>query len=357
VVSIAGSTPASPADALRGRRDCPGTAFPCNRTVAMTLLKLDRVSRRFGPVTAVDEVSFSIGRGEVVGFLGPNGAGKSTTMRMINQYLDPDEGVISFDGVPLEHAREGAKRRIGYLPENNPLYPEMLVAEYLAFIARLRQLDAAEQRRSTDEAVQATAIASVYHRPIAELSKGYRQRVGLAAAILHRPDLLVLDEPTEGLDPNQRVEIRRLIGDLGRDRTVLLSTHVLPEVEQTCSRLLIISRGRLAADGPVAELIRRAHGATSVTLEAAGDGVAAAAGALPGVTEVAPLASRDGRTRVRLTVTGEDPRPALFRLAVARGWTLYELHQESGNLEDLFRELTASPPPGPARAEAAGAAA
>jgi ABC-2 type transport system ATP-binding protein len=308
----------------------------------MALLQLDHVSRRFGDVTAVSDVSFTIGRGEVVGFLGPNGAGKSTTMRMINQYLDPDEGAITFDGVPLRDAREGAKRRIGYLPENNPLYPEMLVAEYLDFVGRLRGMSPADQRRSTDEAVHATAIETVFHRPIAELSKGFRQRVGLAAAILHRPDLLVLDEPTEGLDPNQRVEIRHLIGALGRDRTVLLSTHVLPEVEHTCSRLLIITNGHLAADGPVAELISQAHGAVSVTLEAAGDGVAAAAGGLPGVSQVAPLPAPGERTRLRLTTSGDDLRPALFRLAVERGWTLYELHQESGSLEDLFRDLTAA---------------
>jgi ABC-2 type transport system ATP-binding protein len=320
----------------------------------MTLLQLDQVSRRFGDVTAVDHVSFSVGRGEVVGFLGPNGAGKSTTMRMITQYLDPDDGALSFDGVPLAQAGEDAKRRIGYLPENNPLYGEMLVAEYLEFVARLRDLAAERKRRATDEAVGATAIESVFYRPIAELSKGFRQRVGLAAAILHHPDLLVLDEPTEGLDPNQRVEIRRLIGDLGRDRTVLLSTHVLSEVEHTCSRLLIISRGRLAADGPVAELINQAHGATNVTLEAAGDGVADAAGRLPGVAQLALLGDRGGRTRLRLTVTGHDPRPELFRLAVARGWTLYELHQEGGSLEDLFRELTTEH--GGADAAAAGGA-
>jgi ABC-2 type transport system ATP-binding protein len=307
----------------------------------MSLLVLDRVSKRFGGVTAVETVSFSVGRGEVVGFLGPNGAGKSTTMRMITQYLDPDEGTITFDGVPLAEAREGAKRRIGYLPENNPLYAEMLVSEYLEFVGRLREIAAPDQRRATDEAVQSTSIESVFYRPIAELSKGFRQRVGLAAAILHHPDLLVLDEPTEGLDPNQRVEIRRLIGDLGRDRTVLLSTHVLTEVEHTCSRLLIIHRGKLAADGPVEELLNRARGATTVTLEATGTGIAEAIGQLPGVAKVDPLAANDGRVRLELTVTGTtDVRPTVFKLAVDRGWTLYELHQEAGSLEDLFRELT-----------------
>lgn len=306
----------------------------------MSLLTLDRVSKRFGGVTAVEDVSFTIGRGEVVGFLGPNGAGKSTTMRMITQYLDPDGGSISFDGVPLGNAREQAKRRIGYLPENNPLYGEMLVSEYLDFVGRLREMAVADRRRATDDAVHSTTIESVYYRPISELSKGYRQRVGLAAAILHRPDLLVLDEPTEGLDPNQRVEIRRLIGDLGRDRTVLLSTHVLTEVQHTCSRLLIISRGTLAADGPVAELVNRAHGATTVTVEAAGNGVQEGLATVPGVARVESVGSANGKVRVNLTVSGEDVRPAIFRLAVDRGWTLYELHQEAGSLEDLFRDLT-----------------
>src|ERR1043166_6257142 len=221
----------------------------------MSLLSLARVSKRFNGVAAVDGVSFTVGRGEVVGFLGPNGAGKSTTMRMITQYLDPDEGAIQFDGVPLADAGEGAKRRIGYLPENTALYGEMLVSEYLEFVARLREIAPAERARATDEAVAGTQIETVFNRPIAELSKGFRQRVGLAAAILHRPDLLVLDEPTEGLDPNQRVEIRRLISDLGRERTVILSTHVLPEVQHTCSRVIIINRGRIAADGAVDELV------------------------------------------------------------------------------------------------------
>src|ERR1041384_7021370 len=240
----------------------------------MSLLSLDRVSKRFNGVAAVDGVSFTVGRGEVVGFLGPNGAGKSTTMRMITQYLDPDEGAIQFDGVPLADAGEGAKRRIGYLPENNPLYGEMLVSEYLEFVARLREIAPAERARVTDEAVGSTQIETVFNRPIAELSKGSSQRVGLAAAILHRPDLLVLDEPTEGLDPNQRVEIRRLIGELGKDRTVLLSTHVLSEVQQSCSRLLIINRGKIVADGSVERLVRAAEGVAQITVEATGANVA-----------------------------------------------------------------------------------
>src|SRR5213596_1778832 len=256
----------------------------------MPLLSLNGVSKRFAGVTAVDQVSFAVDRGQVVGFLGPNGAGKTTTMRLITQFYEPDEGAITLDGVALAVAAREAKRRIGYLAENNPLYGEMLVADYLAFIADLRELAGASRARSLDEAVTATGIEGVFYRPIGELSKGYRQRVGLAQAILHRPDLLVLDEPTEGLDPNQRVEIRRLIGALGKDRTVILSTHVLSEVQQTCSRLLIISRGKIVADGAVDRLIAQSMGggAVDIAVEAAGAGVAEALGQLPGVRRVTP---------------------------------------------------------------------
>ncbi|HKP50264.1 MAG TPA: ATP-binding cassette domain-containing protein [Gemmatimonadales bacterium] len=307
----------------------------------MSLLALDGVSKRFGGITAVDQVSFQVDRGQVVGFLGPNGAGKSTTMRMITQFIEPDTGSIKLDGVPLDDAGREAKRRLGYLPENNPLYIEMLVSEYLDFVGRLRELPAAERRSAVDEAVAGTGLEPVFHRPIGELSKGFRQRVGLAAAILHRPDLLILDEPTEGLDPNQRVEIRHLIGNLGRERTVLLSTHVLPEVQFTCSRLLIISQGRIVADGPVDQLIARAKGASRIGVEAAGNAIASRLAALPGVASVEPHESSNGRERVIVTAAGaEDLRPRIFELAKAERWTLYELHQEAGSLEDLFRELT-----------------
>jgi len=309
----------------------------------MTLLALERVTKRYGNVTAVDQVSFSVDRGQVVGFLGPNGAGKSTTMRIITQFHEPDEGVVRFDGTPLSEAGVEAKRRVGYLPENNPLYAEMLVAEYLDFVGRLRQLDGQDRRRAVDEAVQATGLETVFHRPVGELSKGFRQRVGLAAAILHRPDLLVLDEPTEGLDPNQRVEIRSLIRDLGRDRTVLLSTHVLSEVQFTCSRLLIINRGRLAADGSVEELVSRAGGDVRISVEASGNGLAAKLKALAGVNQVEEVGSENGRVRLTLTAKAQgDVRPEIFRLAAREGWTLYELHQEAGSLEELFRQLTAA---------------
>ena len=314
----------------------------------MPFLSVDGVSKRFDGVTAVDHVSFAIDRGQVVGFLGPNGAGKSTTMRLITQYYEPDTGTISLDGVPLADAGREAKRRIGYLAENNPLYDDMLACDYLAFVADLRGLAGPTRGDAIDAAVTSTGIESVYYRPIGELSRGFRQRVGLAQAILHRPDLLVLDEPTEGLDPNQRVEIRRLIGALGQDRTVILSTHVLSEVQHTCSRLLIISRGKIVADGPVDRLIREAEGAVEIAVEAAGSGVAEALGRLPGVRRVtpAPTAPTPADGRVALTLTADratDLRPEIFALAKARGWTLYELHQQAGSLEDLFHQLTREP--------------
>lgn len=306
----------------------------------MTLLTLNNVSKRFDGVTAVDDVTFSVDRGEVVGFLGPNGAGKSTTMRMITQYLSPDTGQINLDGTALDEQGVAAKRRVGYLPENNPLYPDMLVQEYLDFIAGLRELRGGEGRRAVDEAVAATGIADVYYRPIGELSKGYRQRVGLAQAILHRPDLLVLDEPTEGLDPNQRVEIRRLIMQLGKDHTVVLSTHVMAEVQHTCSRVLVIHHGRLVADGPVETLVAEAAGQSRVVVEAAGSGVLEGLQSLPDVEVSEERNASEGRTAVTLAVGKDDPRPAIFRMAVEKGWTLYELHREVRDLEDIFRQLT-----------------
>ena len=308
----------------------------------MPLLTLQGVSKAFGAVTAVDDVSFDVDRGQVVGFLGPNAAGKSTTMRIITQFFDPDDGEILLDGVPLSEDSLAAKRRIGYLAENNPLYTDMLVSDYLTFIARLRDLVGSQATRAIDDAIGATAIEDVYYRPIAELSKGFRQRVGLAQAILHRPDLLVLDEPTEGLDPGQRLEIRHLIENLGHDRTVILSTHVLSEVRQTCSRLLIIKQGKIVADGLVDDLVAQATDSVRILVEAAGAGVAEGLGSLDGVEHVTPRGATGGdRTAVTVTAgNSADVRPKIFELAKDRGWTLYELFQESRSLEDLFLELT-----------------
>ena len=311
----------------------------------MSFVALTDVVKAFGEKRAVDEVSFSIDRGEVVGFLGPNGAGKTTTMRLLTQSLEPDAGSIVIDGISIENHPAELRRRIGYLPETNPLYTDMLAGEYITFMGRLRGMTREEIRARTDAVVAQTAIEDVYYRPIEQLSKGYRQRVGLAQAILSEPDILILDEPTEGLDPNQRVEIRGLITHLGSDRTVLLSTHVMQEVQRTCSRVVIINEGRIVADGDVESLVAGQGGArVTVELDADAAAVEQALSGLPSVSSV-ELAQDPGAPRTRFAVWGEgsfDPRPDISALAAERGWPLWELYLEQGSLEDLFRELTAS---------------
>lgn len=305
------------------------------------MITLQNVSKSFGPTVAVDDVSFDVDRGEIVGFLGPNGAGKSTTMRLITNYLEPDEGSVLIDGTDVRENPVEARRRIGYLPENNPLYPDMLASEYLSFVAELRGVKLNGGSGALDDAVQATGIAEAFYRPVGELSKGYRQRLGLAAAILHRPDFLILDEPTEGLDPNQRLEIRKLITEIGREHTVLISTHVLPEVQETCRRIIVIHKGGIVADGSTQDLVMRARGRRTVVVELEGEGAEAAVAELPGVEDVTASAGPGPRTRLVATVASEpDPRPAIFQLAVERDWVLWELHEEAGSLEDLFGQLT-----------------
>ena len=311
------------------------------------MISVEGVTKRYGPLTAVDDISFEIDRGEVVGFLGPNGAGKTTTMKILTGSLQPDQGSVRYDGRSIGEDVTAARARVGYLPETNALYPEMLVSEYLTYAGALRGVTGDRLRTALADAVDQTGVAPVFTRPISELSKGFRQRVGLAAAILHEPEILVLDEPTEGLDPNQRVEIRKLVTRLGRERTVILSTHVLAEVEATCGRLLVIHQGRLVADDAVGELLEAQRTGPSYVVEAEGEGVADVLGHLPGVLtrDVEDVA---GRTRVRLHVSGEgdDLRPRIFRTATERGWTLWELHRERASLEDLFRELTEEAPDG-----------
>ncbi len=307
------------------------------------MISVEGVTKRYDPIVAVANATFEVDRGEVVGFLGPNGAGKTTTMRMLTGTLQPDEGEIRFDGRPIGDDLTASKSRVGYLPEANPLYDDMLVCEFLEYVARLRGLDAARARNGIGRAVEETGLHDVFFRPISEISKGYRQRTGMAGAILHEPEILVLDEPTEGLDPNQRVEIRKLVNALGTERTVILSTHVMQEVEATCDRLLIISNGAIAADGTVAELMAAGRGATRYAVEAEGQGVAETLRGLPGVTDHSsePV---DGRVRVSLEAEGDrELRPEIFRLATERGWVLWELARERATLEELFHELTMEP--------------
>jgi ABC-2 type transport system ATP-binding protein len=305
------------------------------------LIALNNVTKSFGPTVAVDDVSFTVDHGEVVGFLGPNGAGKSTTMRLVTNYLEPEKGAVLIDGTDVRDDPVAVRRRIGYLPENNPLYPDMLVSEFLRFVGALRGVGLDGPGSAIDDAVLATGIAEIFYRPIGELSKGYKQRLGLASAILHRPDFLILDEPTEGLDPNQRQEIRKLIREVGKDHTVLLSTHVLPEVEETCRRIIVIHEGKIVADGSTDELLARARGTRTIVVEVEGQGVDQAISSLSGIEEIADREEREGRTRMILAVgSGPDPRPEIFRLAKEKDWVLWELHEEMGSLQDLFSQLT-----------------
>ncbi len=308
------------------------------------MITLANVSKSFGRTVAVDDVSFTVDRGEVVGFLGPNGAGKSTTMRLITNFLEPDGGAVLIDGVDVREDPVAARRRIGYLPENNPLYDDMLVAEYLRFVGELRGVEINGPGSALDETVQATGIAEVFYRPIGELSKGYKQRLGLAAAILHRPDFLILDEPTEGLDPNQRQEIRRLIREVGKEHTVILSTHVLPEVEETCRRIIVIHEGKIVADGSTEDLMTQARDTSTkrtIVVEIRGDDVAREIIKLSNVDEVTSESHSHDRKPLTLAVgSGPDARPEIFRLAKEKDWVLWELHEETASLQDLFSQLT-----------------
>jgi ABC-2 type transport system ATP-binding protein len=305
------------------------------------MIEAHDLTRRYGPTLAVDGISFAVGEGEILGILGPNGAGKTTTLRMITGFLPPTEGRVTVAGRDLVAEPRAAKRDIGYLPENIALYPEMRVEEYLAYRAKLEGLDRAAARRAIGEALERCLVEDVRGQTIGTLSKGYRQRVGLAQAILHRPSVLVLDEPTVGLDPKQIIAIRELIKELGRERTLLLSTHILPEVEILCQRVLIIDRGRIVGEGSPDELRRRLHGHAllRVELEGAPAEAAAALAALPEVAEVRPHPSLAGSLMVQ-GADGADPRAAIFHEVVARGWVLLALEQERATLEDVFIRLT-----------------
>ena len=310
-------------------------------TSADVTIDVRGVSKGFGPFKAVQNLSFQVNKGEVVGFLGPNGAGKTTTMRLLTSYYTPDTGSILINGVDNAEQDLETRRSIGYLPENNPLYEDLLVSEYLDFVADLRGMKGKPRKSNLDRTVEEAGLAEVFHRPISELSKGYHQRVGLAAAILHRPSILILDEPTEGLDPNQRISMRDLVKSLGQDRTVLVTTHVMQEVETTCERVLVINRGKLVADSPVDELLQLAPGLRRVYVEVEGEQIETVLATLPSVESVSRLDPINGRKRYIVNLSGgEDPRPDIFRLATQKSWTLWDLHEERMRLEDVFHSLT-----------------
>ena len=306
------------------------------------MVKISNLHKSFDSIKAVNGLSFEIKKGEIVGFLGPNGAGKSTTMRMMAGFLSPDNGEIEIAGIPVnEQTAIAAQKHIGYLPENNPLYGEMLVSEILRLSADLKQIPREKQRAAFDFAVKSTGIGEVFYRPIRELSKGYKQRVGLAIALLHQPDILILDEPTEGLDPNQRTEIRSLIKELAKEHTIIMSTHVMQEVTAVCSRILIINNGRLVADGTEEELARAAKKERVLHLEIEGTGIDLALRNLAGLEHIDIDNSDAGKISATL-VSNEsvELRPEISRLAHANNWTIWRLVEREQKLEEVFHKLT-----------------
>jgi len=302
------------------------------------MIEAQELTRKYGNFTAVDGVSFAVPEGEIVGILGPNGAGKTTTIRMITGFLPPSSGRVTLGGKDLFGDSVAVRRDIGYLPESVALYSEMRVEEYLDYRGRLEGMDRGAIRQRLGEVLDRCLLADVRRQVIGTLSKGYRQRVGLAAAILHDPKVLVLDEPTVGLDPKQIVAIRELIRELGRKHTLLLSTHILPEVELLCSRVLIIDRGRIVAQGTPQALRERFQGKATVTVELAGE-AAGATEALASIEGVAAVREEGGRFELECAAAS-DPRAAIFHLAVERGWTLVGLAAERASLEDVFVRLT-----------------
>lgn len=300
------------------------------------------LTKRYGNQKAVDDISFEVGSGEVVGFLGPNGAGKTTTMKIITCYMAPAEGDVEVTGLSIHSNPEEIKKKIGYLPEHNPLYLDMPVISYLDFVARLQGVPAKQVKGRIKEMIDYCGLGKEKHKKIGELSKGYRQRVGLAQAMIHDPEVLILDEPTTGLDPNQIVEIRNLIKNLAKDKTIILSTHILQEVEQTCDRILIINDGKIVADDQPGELRMRMQGSEVLTVQIEaypGADVLAGLNGIPSVESANAIEGESGFYRIQ-SKANEQSRKAVFSLCAEQKWFLLEMTGKETRLEDVFRELT-----------------
>lgn len=312
------------------------------------MIEVQHLTKRYGRVTAVDDVSFRVERGEILGFLGPNGAGKTTTMRILTGYMPATDGRATVAGYDIFDKPIEAKRRIGYLPETPPLYPDMTVREYLDFVARIKGVPAKDKKDRVTSVMARAHVADMADRHCAKLSKGYRQRVGLAQALIHNPDVLILDEPTAGLDPKQIIETRDLIRSLGGDHTIVLSTHILPEVSQTCHRVVIINKGRVVAIDTPDNLTARLKGAETlyVQVDAGGDDAGAVLSALPGVTRLAMSEQRGTLTGFEVeSERDRDIRRELARAIVTRGWGLLELRPMRMSLEEIFLQVTTEEKP------------
>ena len=306
------------------------------------MIEVQHLSKRYGRVTAVDDVSFRVERGEILGFLGPNGAGKTTTMRILTGYMPATEGKAIVAGFDVFDQPIEAKRRTGYLPETPPLYPDMTVLEYLTFVAKVKGVPSDERHQRIRQVMERTRVDDMANRLCSKLSKGYRQRVGLAQALIHNPDVLILDEPTAGLDPKQIIETRQLIKELAGNHTIILSTHILPEVSQTCQRVVIINKGRVVAVDTPDNLTARLRGSETMYLQVdpSGGDAAAALMRVPGVTRVVESDRREGRVGYEVdSETGHDVRRELARAVVSNGWGLLELRPMRMSLEDVFLSL------------------
>jgi gliding motility-associated transport system ATP-binding protein len=311
------------------------------------MLDIRHLVKSFGPLVAVDDVSFTVPQGEVLGFLGPNGAGKSTTMKMITGFLAPTAGTAIICGHDIATQTIAAKRHIGYLPEGAPAYPDMTPADFLDFIAHIRGFSGDEARRRIGRVVEMIRIAEVMHQPIETLSKGFKRRVGVAQALLHDPDVVILDEPTDGLDPNQKYEMRTVITAMRPNKAIIISTHLLEEVEAICSRAIIIAHGRILADGTPAQLAQRSrhHNAVRLAISGGADpNVQAELAALPEVAAVEPAVGAAGGGLIVFPRRGQPVVGAIADLARERGWTITSLQVERGRLDDVFREITTTAP-------------
>jgi len=306
-------------------------------------ITVNNLTKKFGAQRAVDNISFEVETGEILGFLGPNGAGKTTTMKIITCYMAPNDGDVKVNDLSILENQEAIKKKIGYLPENNPLYNDMPVLEYLEFVAELQNVPKEKVSNRIGEMVHVCGLNVEKHKKIGELSKGYKQRVGLAQAMIHDPEILILDEPTSGLDPNQIVEIRKLIRHLGKQKTVILSTHILPEVEATCDRILIINNGKIVADGTADMLRKRAQGQEVLRVQIgnpeARDSVIAD---LKNLDKVA-MVDFDPESKNTFIINSRDDqssREDIFHMCVKNNWVLTEMTPIETKLEDIFRELT-----------------
>lgn len=302
-------------------------------------IRVEGIQKRYGNQQAVGSVSFELQRGEIVGFLGPNGAGKSTTLKMITGYVQPDAGTIQVEGLSVaEHPLE-VRKKIGYLPEANPLYYDMYVREYLQFIAGVHHLPAPE--KSINEVIEMTGLTREAHKRCGQLSKGYKQRVGLAAALVHNPPVLILDEPTSGLDPNQIVEIREVIRKQGADKTILFSSHILQEVEAICDRVIILHQGKVVADNRIRQLQQEENSAQVLEVQLREEVAEQEWREVPGVQQL--IAMGGGRYRIS-TQDAEQLSRALMQWTVQKGYTLLSFQREESSLEDVFRQLTSQQP-------------